>query len=107
IDYNEYTSYNEAPAGEIRACAEAFGLRVEVVDGQDVRAVHSAATNLVERGRKGEGASFLECDTYRFHGHHVGDIDRSYYRSKEEEQKWKTDHDPVKRFAKWLTDQGW
>src|SRR5205814_1254941 len=72
--YNEYTSYTETTAGEIRARAQAFGLHSVVVDGQDVRAVYSAASSLVERARNSEGPSFLQCDTYRFHGHHVGDI---------------------------------
>jgi len=105
--YNEYTSYTETTAGEIRARAQAFGLHSVVVDGQDVRAVYSAASSLVERARNSEGQSFLQCDTYRFHGHHVGDIDRSYYRSKEEERQWQTGHDPIKRFGEWLVDQTW
>jgi len=105
--YNEYTSYTETTAGEIRARAQAFGLHSVVVDGQDVRVVYSAASSLVERTRNSEGPSFLQCDTYRFHGHHVGDIDRSYYRSKEEERQWQTGHDPIKRFGEWLVDQTW
>ena len=105
--YNEYTSYTETTAGEIRARAQAFGLHSVVVDGQDVRVVYSAASSLVERARNSEGPSFLQCDTYRFHGHHVGDIDRSYYRSKEEERQWQTGHDPIKRFGEWLVDQTW
>ena len=57
---------------------------------------------LVERARRGEGPAFLACNTYRFHGHHVGDVDRSYYRAKNEEEEWKSKHDPVKLFAEWL-----
>ena len=34
--------------------------------------------------------------TYRFMGHHVGDISREYYRPKQEEQTWKTGRDPLK-----------
>jgi pyruvate dehydrogenase E1 component alpha subunit len=34
--------------------------------------------------------------TYRFMGHHVGDISREYYRSKQEEQSWKSERDPIK-----------
>jgi pyruvate dehydrogenase E1 component alpha subunit len=75
----------------------------EKVDGQDVRAVYAAAKNLVDRARRGEGPAFLVCDTYRFHGHHVGDVNREYYRSKQEEQKWKSERDPVRLFADWLT----
>jgi TPP-dependent pyruvate/acetoin dehydrogenase alpha subunit len=57
---------------------------------------------LVERARHGDGPSFLQCNTYRFHGHHVGDVDRSYYRSKKEEEEWKKQRDPVKLLADWL-----
>ena len=45
------------------------------------------------------------CRTYRFTGHHVGDINREYYRSKQEEQNWKTERDPIKLFTDWLLEQ--
>jgi pyruvate dehydrogenase E1 component alpha subunit len=96
--YNEYTHYSETTAGDILQRGPAFGVHSEQVDGQDVRAVFNATKRLVERARKGEGPSILFCDTYRFHGHHVGDINREYYRSKQEEQKWKTERDPVTLF---------
>jgi pyruvate dehydrogenase E1 component alpha subunit len=100
--YNEYTSYRETTAGEVVARAEAFGLQTETIDGQDVRSVHTASLRLVERARRGDGPAFLQCNTYRFHGHHVGDIDRSYYRAKKEEEEWKSKRDPIKLFAEWL-----
>jgi len=75
------------------------------VDGQDVRAVYAATKKLVDRARKGEGPSFLVCNTYRYTGHHVGDISREYYRSKEEEQKWKTERDPILILENWLLSQ--
>jgi pyruvate dehydrogenase E1 component alpha subunit len=83
----------------------AFGVHAEGVDGQDVRAVYTTAQRLVERARKGEGPAFLVCNTYRYHGHHVGDINREYYRSKQEEQEWKTKRDPIKNFAAWMMQQ--
>jgi TPP-dependent pyruvate/acetoin dehydrogenase alpha subunit len=101
--YNEYTHYSETTAGGLTARAEAFGIHTESIDGQDVRAVHAAAQKSVEQARRGGGPAFLLCNTYRFHGHHVGDIDRAYYRSKREEEEWKTQRDPVKVFAQWLT----
>ena len=100
--YNEYTHYSETTAGDILARAAAFGLQTENVDGQDVRAVHATAKRLVERARSGAGPSFLLCNTYRYTGHHVGDISREYYRSKKEEQEWKTARDPIKNLADWL-----
>jgi TPP-dependent pyruvate/acetoin dehydrogenase alpha subunit len=100
--YNEYTNYREATAGDVTVRAQAFGIHNETIDGQDVQIVHATSLQLVERARRGEGPAFLQCNTYRFHGHHVGDIDRSYYRPKKEEEEWKTQRDPVKLFAERL-----
>jgi pyruvate dehydrogenase E1 component alpha subunit len=61
---------------------------------------------LVDRARKGEGPSLLFCNTYRFHGHHVGDVAREYYRSKQEELVWKTERDPVTLMANALVAEG-
>jgi len=103
--YGEYTHFSEATAGEMSARARAFGIHAEEVDGQDVRAVYATMQRLVARTRRGEGPAFIVCHTYRFHGHHVGDISRSYYRSKEEEQRWMTQRDPLKLLSTWLIEQ--
>jgi pyruvate dehydrogenase E1 component alpha subunit len=105
--YNEYTHFQETTAGTILGRAAAFGIEAASVDGQEVRAVHEVATRLVTRARSGGGPAFLQCDTYRYSGHHVGDINREYYRSKQEEHLWKTDRDPIKVLAKWLLEQGY
>jgi TPP-dependent pyruvate/acetoin dehydrogenase alpha subunit len=104
--YNEYTHYSETTAGEIGARAAGFGIPVEEVDGQDVRAVYAAACRAVERGRAGDGPSFLVCNTYRYLGHHVGDVDRAYYRSREEEERWKGERDPLALLASWMLAEG-
>ncbi len=103
--YNEYTHYSETTAGDILARGKAFGVPAENVDGQDVRAVYATAQRLVDRARKGEGPAFLLCNTYRYTGHHVGDINREYYRSKQEEQEWKTKRDAIQNFAEWMIGQ--
>jgi acetoin:2,6-dichlorophenolindophenol oxidoreductase subunit alpha len=103
--YTEYTHYSETTAGDILMRATAFGLESASVDGQDVRSVHDISQRLVERARQGDGPAFLLCNTYRYHGHHVGDINREYYRSKQEEQLWKTERDPIANFGKWLVEQ--
>jgi acetoin:2,6-dichlorophenolindophenol oxidoreductase subunit alpha len=100
--YNEYTHYSETTAGEILERAKAFGIFSESIDGQDVVLVHAASQRLVERARKSAGPAFLLCNTYRFYGHHVGDIDRSYYRPKKEEEEWKGKRDPLKLLAERL-----
>jgi len=103
--YGEYTHYTEMLAGEILARPRAFGVHSVEVDGQDVREVFKAASELVERSRQGQGPSFLQCNTYRYLGHHVGDIDRTFYRPKEEETYWKTDRDPIKILGDWMVKQ--
>jgi TPP-dependent pyruvate/acetoin dehydrogenase alpha subunit len=104
--YNEYTHFSETTAGDILARGPAFGVHSEQVDGQDVRAVYASAKKLVERARAGEGPALLLVNTYRYHGHHVGDVSREYYRSKQEEQQWKTDRDPLRIMGDWLVSQG-
>ena len=104
--YNEYTHFSEAAAGSLTARAEAFGIHTEEVDGQDVRVVYQTMQRLVERARRGDGLAFLLCHTYRYHGHHVGDINREYYRSKEEEAYWRTERDPLKLLSEWLMAEG-
>src|SRR5439155_22440691 len=84
----------------------AFGIHALDVDAQDVRAVYAATKGLAERARRGEGPAFLACNTYRYHGHHVGDVDRAYYRSKDEEELWRSERDPIARLGSWLLESG-
>jgi TPP-dependent pyruvate/acetoin dehydrogenase alpha subunit len=100
--YSEYTRTDEIAAGSITGRAEAFGIEAFKVDGQNVLAVNELAQKLVARCRKGEGPFFIELETYRYHGHHVGDINRS----KDEEKGWHADRDPITNFSKWLISQG-
>lgn len=104
--YSEYTKTDEIAAGNILDRARAFGIEAHQVDGQDVLAVNKLARELVARARKGEAPFFIELMTYRYHGHHVGDINRTYYRSKEEEADWKKNRDPITLFADWLGKEG-
>jgi TPP-dependent pyruvate/acetoin dehydrogenase alpha subunit len=100
--YGEYTKVEEMAAGELSARATAFGIEAFEVDGQDVLAVNDLSQKLVARARKGEGPFFITLNTYRYHGHHVGDINREYYRPKSEEKYWKEERDPITNFASWL-----
>ncbi|MBV9232113.1 MAG: thiamine pyrophosphate-dependent dehydrogenase E1 component subunit alpha, partial [Chloroflexi bacterium] len=103
--YNEYTPNAETTAGSMTARPLALGIPTEEIDGQDVRLVYTTTRRMVERARQGQGPSFLLCNTYRYYGHHVGDIQRSYYRSKAEEEYWKTERDPLNLLARWLIEQ--
>jgi pyruvate dehydrogenase E1 component alpha subunit len=70
------------------------------VDGNDVLAVRKAANEAVERARRGEGPTFLECQTYRWWGHFTADDGK--YRPDEEVRVWKEERDPIKNFAQKL-----
>lgn len=102
--YGEYTPNDQTIAGTIRDRARAFGMMSLEVDGQDIRAVRDAAARVVSRARAGEGPAFLQCTTYRYRGHHVGDVDRPY-RTRAEEDEWKEHRDPLQTLSRWLADQ--
>ena len=104
--YNEYTRYEEVTAGDLLGRPRAFGIHTAEVDGQDVTSVSAVSHELVERARHGEGPSFLLANTYRYYGHHVGDIQRDYYRSKDEESHWKSERDPLTVYGRWMEQQG-
>ncbi len=104
--YGEYTASSETIAGRPIERATAFGIPATEVDGQDVRAVYAATAEAVARARSGGGPAFLWCSTYRYFGHHVGDVDRGYYRSREEEQLWREQRDPISLARVWLEADG-
>ena len=103
--YNEYTHVSETTAGDVMARPRAFGLAAASVDGQDVRAVYDTVAPLVNRARSGEGPAFVAANTYRFRGHHVGDVNRDYYRTKQEEQRWVAERDPIATLGSHLIEQ--
>lgn len=69
--------------------AKAYDIPGVVVDGMDVIAVYEAALEAVERARRGEGPTLIECKTYRWQGHHVGDpATYRKRRSETEKEDW-------------------
>ena len=75
--------------------AVAYGIPGVAADGNDVLAVFEAARVAVERARRGEGPTLIECKTYRQKGH--SRFDAASYRPKEEVESW-LKKDPVARF---------
>jgi pyruvate dehydrogenase E1 component alpha subunit len=84
--------------------AEPFGVAATTIDGQDVFAVYAEAGRAVERARAGEGPTFIECKTYRYYGHFLGDDPRRY-RSAEEEAHYRA-RDCIQRFERSVTGLG-
>lgn len=81
--------------------AQAYGMPGRIVDGNDVRAVRNAARECVDRARRGDGPTLLECKTYRLCGHSRSDA--CNYRTREEEAEWR-EKDPILRFRRDLSD---
>ena len=61
------------PVKDISVRADSYAMNAEIADGMDFFDVHEKAGRAIERARRGEGPTLLECKTYRFMGHFVGD----------------------------------
>jgi 2-oxoisovalerate dehydrogenase E1 component len=89
---------------DIAARAKAYNLPGVAVDGNDVLAVREAAAQAVARARAGEGATLIECRTYRTRPHSEGMGDYTY-RTREEVEVWKAKC-PIQRLRQRLLDEG-
>ena len=81
-----------------------FNIPGEKVDGMDVRAVKEAAARALAHARGGKGPYILEMETYRYRGHSMSDPAK--YRSKEEVQKMRNEHDPIEQVRTRLLANG-
>lgn len=80
--------------------AAGYGIPGVRINGNDVLEVYAAAKVAIDRARRGEGPTFIECDTYRLRGHHEGD--EQTYRTKEEVAEVKKNNDCINRMQKLL-----
>jgi pyruvate dehydrogenase E1 component alpha subunit len=102
--YGEFTPMASVTAGsDIAARGRAYDMPAEVVDGNDLWAVHEAAARAVKRARQGGGPTLLECRTYRHYGHSKSDP--APYRPKAEVDEWLA-RDPLTRARARLLDDG-
>ncbi|MCC0049379.1 MAG: pyruvate dehydrogenase (acetyl-transferring) E1 component subunit alpha [Rhodobiaceae bacterium] len=107
IENNKYgmgTSINRASSTtDLSQRGASFDIPGEQVDGMDVRAVKEAAERAIEHARSGKGPYILEMLTYRYRGHSMSDPAK--YRSKEEVQKMRQEHDPIEQVKARLLDE--
>lgn len=82
--------------------AVSYGIPGVIADGNDVLDVHAKVSAAVSRARNGEGPSLVECKTYRWEGHQVGDP--CVYRTKEDVEAWRKKC-PIARFKSLLVKE--
>lgn len=100
------TPANEQYAGDgIAPRATGYGMKAIRVDGNDILAVYAATKEARRIALENGEPVLIEAMSYRMAGHSTSD-DPSGYRSKEEEEQWRS-KEPLVRFQKWLVAQGW
>ncbi|MGH8013896.1 MAG: thiamine pyrophosphate-dependent dehydrogenase E1 component subunit alpha, partial [Candidatus Binataceae bacterium] len=93
---------------DIAVRAQAYDMPGHIVDGNDVMEVYRYASEAVARARNGEGPTLLECKTYRWEGHVVGEqafLGNAAYRTEQEVEEWKA-RCPLIRFEKFAAESG-
>ncbi|WP_244421388.1 pyruvate dehydrogenase (acetyl-transferring) E1 component subunit alpha [Pseudovibrio sp. FO-BEG1] len=109
IENNKYgmgTSIERASSTtDLSQRGASFGIPGVQVDGMDVRAVKAATDYAMEWCREGNGPYILEMITYRYRGHSMSDPAK--YRSKDEVQKMRSEHDPIEQVRARLLEKEW
>ena len=86
---------------------EAFCVEWAQANGEDIYEVRAVTQRAIERAHKESKPTILEFDTYRYYGHSVADSKhKGGYRSEEEIETYKRDHDPIQLFKKRLIEEG-
>ncbi len=103
--YGEFTPTEfVVPVEDIAERAASYAMRSEVADGMDFFDVWQKAGEAIAHARAGRGPTLLECKTYRFFGHFVGDP--MSYRTKQEAESWIQHRDPLQRFEVRVLEAG-
>lgn len=109
IENNQYamgTSIKRASAQtELYKRGISFGIEGVQVDGMDVLAVRDATIKAAKHARTGKGPMILEMMTYRYRGHSMSDPAK--YRTREEVNEVRDDHDPIDRVKELLLEEKW
>ena len=111
IENNGYSmgtsqSRSSAYTGCLAQRAEAYAIEWDVVDGSDIYEVRAKSNIAMERARKEHKPTVLEIDTFRYYGHSVADANHKKYRTPEEIQNYKDNHDPINVFRNKLLEEG-
>ncbi len=106
--YSMGTSQKRSSAytGCLAQRAEGYAIEWDVIDGSDIYEVRAKTHIAMERARKEHKPTVLEIDTYRYYGHSVADANFKKYRTPEEIENYKKNHDPIHVFRSKLVAEG-
>ena len=106
--YSMGTSQKRSSAfkGCLAQRAEAYDMDWDLVDGSDLYQVRAKSHIAMERARKEHKPTLLEIDTYRYYGHSIADANHKKYRTPEEIENYKENHDPIRLWERRLVDEG-
>ena len=106
--YSMGTSQERSSAfhGCLAQRAEAYAIEWDVIDGSDLYEVRAKTHIAMERAKKEHKPTVLEIDTYRYYGHSIADANHKKYRTPEEIENYKQNHDPIAVFRRRLIGEG-
>lgn len=111
IENNQYsmgTSLERSSAFKQCLAARATGYNIEwdVINGEDIYEIRAKTQKAITRAHEESRPTLLEIDTYRYYGHSVADANAKKYRSAEEIELYRTNHDPMRLWKKRLMEEG-
>ena len=86
--------------------AAGYDMDWELFSGEDIYEVRARTQIALERARTQSRPAILEIATYRWEGHSVADANKLKYRTKEEVERFKNEHDPIQRWKRVLIEEG-
>ncbi|MEM1296615.1 MAG: pyruvate dehydrogenase (acetyl-transferring) E1 component subunit alpha [Verrucomicrobiota bacterium] len=86
--------------------AEAYGMEWAVMNGSHIYELRDGIGKAIKRAHKECRPTMLEVDTYRYRGHSVADANATKYRTKDEIEDYKLNHDPLNLWKQQLQDEG-
>ena len=100
IENNRYsmgTSQRRSSAYEdnLATRAGAYAMDCAEVNGESVYEIRAATTEAIERAHESHRPTLIEIATYRYYGHSVADANSKKYRTAEEIEKYRNEHDPL------------
>jgi pyruvate dehydrogenase E1 component alpha subunit len=86
--------------------AEGYNMAWDVLNGEDLYEVRAKTQIAIDRAHNDSEPTLLEIQTYRYYGHSVADANAKKYRTPEEIEKYKANHDPLRIWSRRLVEEG-